>query len=113
MYAMSSGHQIVGDVEFKIEMSVSGLAINALGCRSKAEIRHPSGAQPGPAYLITHHVIYSTLGIFRGNHEFFWEASIWLGSRAALAQALLTLTSPTAQPAQALITLAHALRRAT
>ena len=37
---------------------------------------------------------------------------ILLGSRAALARALLTLASPNAQPAQALITLAHALRRA-
>jgi hypothetical protein len=46
MYATSSGHQIIGGVEFKIEMSVSGLAINALSCRSKAEIRYLSGAQP-------------------------------------------------------------------
>jgi hypothetical protein len=40
MYAMSLGHQIIGGVEFKIEMSVSGLVINALSCRSKAEIRY-------------------------------------------------------------------------
>jgi hypothetical protein len=43
---MSAGHQIVGGVEFKIEMSVSGLALNALCCRSKAEIRYFSGTQP-------------------------------------------------------------------